>query len=195
MSDSAKLSDMFRGGTMTRTTDVAPVRPHAASSSVVNLPDIHASRTAAIRLLIVDGRPLVRWALSRMTEDAADLHTVGEVTTAAEAIDVVYALKPDAVTIDCSLPDGQGWQLARDLRDRYGDLGIVLMTAEGSDDLLFRGTRQRRLGVPVEGRFRQRGAQRNPSRGRCCIVLQRFGPSPGVAPTAPDVGSAGAEPP
>jgi DNA-binding NarL/FixJ family response regulator len=40
------------------------------------------------------------------------------------------------VVIDCSLNDG--WRLARDLRDRYQELGIVILTAGNSDDLLFR---------------------------------------------------------
>lgn len=63
---------------------------------------------------------------------------VGEADTAARALDLVYSLKPDVVTIDCSLPDNQGWRLARDLRDRYDGLGIVIVTANESDDLLFR---------------------------------------------------------
>ena len=130
---------MFHGGTMKGITVIEPARLDAPPAfSLVNVPDTPAVPTAKIRLVVIDGRPLVRWALSHIAHDAADLHAVGEVTTAAEAIDVVYALKPDAVTIDCSLPDGQGWQLARDLRDRYPELGIVLLIAEGSDDLLFR---------------------------------------------------------
>ena len=63
---------------------------------------------------------------------------VGETDTAVDALNLVFSLKPDVVTIDCSMADGQGWRLARELRDRYDDLGIVILTAEGSDDLLFR---------------------------------------------------------
>ncbi|MGI8417622.1 MAG: hypothetical protein ACR2P2_15760 [Nakamurella sp.] len=33
-------------------------------------------RTATIRLLIVDGHPLVRWALTHIAAAAPDLHTV-----------------------------------------------------------------------------------------------------------------------
>ena len=63
---------------------------------------------------------------------------VGETDTAVDALNLVFSLKPDVVTIDCSMPDGQGWRLARELRDRYDNLGIVILTADGSDDLLFR---------------------------------------------------------
>ena len=124
---------------MTSVTEVASPRRDEAASRLVHAPGGRSTPpTAEIRLVIIDGRPLVRWALSHISADAADLRTVGEVIAAADAIDVIYALKPDVVTIDCSLPDGAGWQLARDLRDRYEELGIVLLIAEGSDDLLFR---------------------------------------------------------
>jgi DNA-binding NarL/FixJ family response regulator len=40
--------------------------------------------------------------------------------------------------VDITLPDGDGFQLARQLRDRYTDLGIVVLTSRGEDDVLFR---------------------------------------------------------
>ena len=94
--------------------------------------------TAMIRLLIVDGHPLVRWALSHIATDVLDIQTVGEASTAADAISLALSVRPDVVTIDCSLPNGTGWQLARDLRDRYPEIGIVMLTSDGTDDLLFR---------------------------------------------------------
>ncbi|MFN2518337.1 MAG: response regulator [Jatrophihabitantaceae bacterium] len=123
---------------MTSAPAVVVRRRDAAAAAFLDTANADSQQSSTIRLVIIDGRPLVRWALSHIAADAPDLHTVGEVITASEAIDVVFALQPDAVTIDCSLPDGQGWQLARDLRDRYETLGIVLLIAEGSDDLLFR---------------------------------------------------------
>lgn len=97
-----------------------------------------AEATATIRVLIVDAHPLVRWALSRIADDSPDLQTVGEASTAAEAVDLALTANADVVTIDCSLPEGTGWQLARDLRDRFSGIGIVMLTPAGSDDLLFR---------------------------------------------------------
>lgn len=94
--------------------------------------------TAQIRLIVVDAHPLVRWALQRIAADQPDLLMVGEAADAVDAINLAYALQPDVVTIDCTLPDGQGWTLATDLRDRYPAMGIVILTADGSDEFLFR---------------------------------------------------------
>jgi DNA-binding NarL/FixJ family response regulator len=92
----------------------------------------------AIRLLIVDAHPLVRWALTHIADATPDLKTIGEAESAAEAMNMVFGLSPDVVTIDCSLPDGRGWQLADELREKYPTLGIVILTANESDDMLFR---------------------------------------------------------
>jgi DNA-binding NarL/FixJ family response regulator len=109
-----------------------------SSLSADHLSSAQDQQSGHIRLLVVDQHPLVRWALSHIADDQPDLVTVAEAADAADAFNLASALSPDVVTIDCSLPDGQGWKLARDLRDRHRDLGIVILTAEGSDDLLFR---------------------------------------------------------
>jgi DNA-binding NarL/FixJ family response regulator len=58
--------------------------------------------------------------------------------SAADAQRVLEAARPDVVTVEVNLPDGDGLRLARELRDRYADLGIVILAAQGQDDVLFR---------------------------------------------------------
>ena len=93
---------------------------------------------ATIRVLVVDGHPVTRWGLGRVTNDQADMRPVGEAGSAAEALALAVTLVPDVVTIEISLPDRDGLTLAGELRDRYPDLGIVILTANGEDDVLFR---------------------------------------------------------
>jgi DNA-binding NarL/FixJ family response regulator len=92
----------------------------------------------AARLLFVDSHPVTRLGLALMVNGQPDLTTVGEAGTAAEAIGLVATLQPDVVTIGLSLPDRHGLELAADLRDRFEGLGIVIFTARGEDDVLFR---------------------------------------------------------
>lgn len=51
---------------------------------------------------------------------------------------MVATVQPDVVTVEATLPDGDGLRLAREFRDRYADLGIVLLTGQQEDDVLFR---------------------------------------------------------
>jgi DNA-binding NarL/FixJ family response regulator len=94
--------------------------------------------TARIRVVVVDEHPLVRWALMQIAADQPDLHVVGDAANATDAINQAFAFKPDVVTVDCSQPNGGGWQLTSDLRKRYPDLGIVILTSSSSDEELFR---------------------------------------------------------
>ncbi len=122
---------------MSRILEVTTARPRGAAPTPAKI--VHSSaRTTPIRLLIVDGHPLVRWALSHIAFDAPDLHKVGEVSNAVDAMNLARAMSADVVTIDCALPDGTGWPLARDLRNRHPDLGIVMLTSSDSDNLVFR---------------------------------------------------------
>lgn len=91
-----------------------------------------------IRLAIVDGHTLTRYGLRQLVTQHADIELVGECGSAAEAPELVSQAYPDVVTLDTALPDGDGMRLARDFRDRHADLGIVMLTSRGEDDLLFR---------------------------------------------------------
>jgi DNA-binding NarL/FixJ family response regulator len=95
-----------------------------------------ANDNFGVRVVIAGEHPLLSWALRRMIDETPDLRAVAEATSADAALNQVFGLKPDVIVVDCSMPDG--WKLARDLRDRHDSLGIVILTAAGSDDLLFR---------------------------------------------------------
>jgi DNA-binding NarL/FixJ family response regulator len=92
----------------------------------------------SIRLAIVDGHTLTRYGLRQLVAQHADIDVVAECGTAAEAPDLIANAFPNVVTMDATLPDGDGMQLARDLRDRDAGLGIVMLTSRGEDDVLFR---------------------------------------------------------
>jgi DNA-binding NarL/FixJ family response regulator len=92
----------------------------------------------SIRLAIVDGHTLTRYGLRELVAQHPDIEIVAECGSAADAPRVIGAVRPDVVTVDVSLPDDDGLQLAREFRDRYADLGIVILTSQGEDDILFR---------------------------------------------------------
>lgn len=92
----------------------------------------------AIRVVIVDGHTLTRLGLTTLAAAHPDLEVVAEASTAAEVPGIIAATAPHVVTLDVSLPDQDGLRLARELRDRHPALGIVVLTSQGEDDILFR---------------------------------------------------------
>jgi DNA-binding NarL/FixJ family response regulator len=91
-----------------------------------------------IRIVVVDGHTLTRYGFRELVAQQPDMEIVAECGRAAEAPEVLAAVRPDVVTVDVSLPDADGLQLARELRDHYPELGIVILTSKDQDDVLFR---------------------------------------------------------
>lgn len=91
-----------------------------------------------IQLAIIEGHTLIRYGLRELVAQHPDIEIVAECQSAAEARSMVAAARPDVVTVAISLPDGDGLQLAREFRDRYADLGVVILTSQDEDDALFR---------------------------------------------------------
>jgi len=91
-----------------------------------------------ITVVVIDGHTLTRYGLIGLVGADADITIVGECALAADAPALVGSARPDVVVLDVSLPDADGFQLARELRDRHPELGIVVLTAQAEDDVLFR---------------------------------------------------------
>ena len=91
-----------------------------------------------IRLAIVDGHTLTRFGLRELIARHSDIEIVAECTSAVDAPRMIASAQPDVVTVEVSLPDGDGLRLAREFRDRNMGLGIVVLTLQREDDVLFR---------------------------------------------------------
>ncbi len=88
------------------------------------------------RVLVVDNHPVTRWGISRLLDEQPDLEVVGEAGSAQEAVKLAAVLLPDVVTIGLTESAGHGLPLARELRNRFDDLGVVILSATDDDDVL-----------------------------------------------------------
>jgi DNA-binding NarL/FixJ family response regulator len=88
------------------------------------------------RVLVVESHPVTRWGLSRLIDEQDDLTVVGQVGSAHETVRFAAVLQPDVVTIGLSQADGHGLPLTRELRNRFEDLGVVVLAGTDDDVLL-----------------------------------------------------------
>lgn len=86
---------------------------------------------------MIDSHTLTRFGLFVLFARQPDLKFVEDASNAADGLRLVAAHRPDVVTVDVTLPDGAGLELARELRNRYPDLGIVVLSSARDDDVLF----------------------------------------------------------
>ena len=91
-----------------------------------------------IRIVVVDGHTLTRYGLLGLVSSEPGMTIVGETGLGSEAAATVADADADVVVFDIALSDADGLSIARELRDRYAGLGIVVLTSNGEDDLLFR---------------------------------------------------------
>jgi len=81
------------------------------------------------KILLVDDEPATLIGLTRYLSKAG--YTVEEASCLAEAQEAITSHRFHAVILDLILPDGNGIELIRDLRETYPDTAIVVITGAG----------------------------------------------------------------
>jgi DNA-binding NtrC family response regulator len=81
-------------------------------------------------VLIVDDEPSICWGFRELLTD--DGHEVSVASSAEEALDIAAGTMPDAVILDVRLPGRDGLSAIKDLRQKIGDVPIIVVTAFGN---------------------------------------------------------------
>ena len=83
-----------------------------------------------VRVLVVDDEPQIVRGLKVVLGNAG--YRVEEAATKQEALDAVSSRPPDAIVLDLILPDGDGVDVATDIR-RWSQVPIVVLSAVGDE--------------------------------------------------------------
>lgn len=86
-------------------------------------------RTHTITLLIVDDHPFIRDGLATILALEDDMRVVGQCATGREAILLTRKLQPAIVILDINLPDVNGLQVLRAIKEHARDTAVLMLTA------------------------------------------------------------------
>ncbi len=101
----------------------------------------------SIRVLIVDDHKMFRQGLISLIRTHSELaEVVGEAATAAEAISMTERLQPDVVLMDIYLPNGDGLQATREIKRRFPQVAVVILTSSDRNDHLLEAVRSEASG-------------------------------------------------
>ena len=93
--------------------------------------------SARWRLLIVDDHEVVRLGLRTLLSHYPHLHVVGEAGSADEAVIEVERWRPDVVVMDVRLPGRSGVEACREIRRRFPETQVIMLTSYEEDEALF----------------------------------------------------------
>ena len=90
-----------------------------------------------IRVLLVDDHAMLRAGLKALLE-AAGISVVGEAGDGRAALQRAVELKPDVVVMDISMPDMNGIEAARLLREKCPATRVVMLSMHSSSEHVYR---------------------------------------------------------
>ncbi len=90
--------------------------------------------TAAHTLLLVDDHPMMRRGLRQLLELEDDLQVIGEANNGIEALEMVRELRPELILLDNNMPELNGVQTLKRLREQNFPGKVLLFTVSDDED-------------------------------------------------------------
>jgi len=90
-----------------------------------------------IRILVVEGHPVVRAGICAILRAEPDFVVAGEFKDARSAIEAAQICSPDIVVMELHFPDKSGMEMIRTLREGNLELRVVVLTTRAGDEEIY----------------------------------------------------------
>jgi two-component system, NarL family, response regulator LiaR len=106
----------------------------------------------AIRILIADDHPVVRDGLAAIIDTQPDFEVVGGAANGKEAVEMAVSLLPDVVLLDLEMPELDGVEALRQMRETCGDqVRVIVFTAFDTDERILDAVQAGAKGYLLKG--------------------------------------------
>lgn len=89
-----------------------------------------------IRVLVVDDHAILREGIRSLLERYDDITVVGEAGNGTEALAQVEALRPDIVLMDLAMPEMNGLEATRCLRQSHPEVKVLILTQHDNQEYI-----------------------------------------------------------
>lgn len=91
-------------------------------------------RSLRLRVVLADDHTIVREGLAALLGQNPDIEVIATASTGSEAVRAARTLAPDVLVTDISMPDLNGIEAARAIRERDGRVAIVVLSMHSSSE-------------------------------------------------------------
>ena len=89
----------------------------------------------SISVLIVDDHAIVREGLRTLLSEEDDVTVLGEASNGAQALELAEEKRPNVVLMDLILPEMDGIEVTRQLKERCPDSRVIVLTSTFGEDM------------------------------------------------------------
>lgn len=93
--------------------------------------------TRPVRVIVADDHEVVRQGLLYVLDAEPGITVVAEAGSGREAAELASVHRPDVVLMDVRMPDGNGVEACREIRQRDGSVHVVMLTAFPDEEATF----------------------------------------------------------
>ncbi len=103
-----------------------------------------------VQLMIVDDHTVLRQGLKLLFDGTPDLRVAGEASSGAEALALLAASPVDIAIVDLSMPEMNGIEVTQQIRTRWPETQVVVLSMHGSAEFVHRALRAGALGYVLK---------------------------------------------
>src|SRR5258708_13591137 len=96
---------------------------------------------SSIRVLLADDHAIVRNGVAQILNEERGISVVAEAADGPEAVELFARIRPDVALVDLRMPTLEGVQVVEQIRERFPDAAIVILTTYDTDNDIERALR------------------------------------------------------
>jgi len=103
-----------------------------------------------IRVFVADDHAIVRKGIAAVLEIVPDIDVVGEAENGRDAVFRVEQFQPDVILMDLVMPDMDGIEAIRRIKDQRPEARILVLTTFAGEDMIFPAIKAGALGYHLK---------------------------------------------
>ena len=92
---------------------------------------------AKIKILLAEDHIVVREGTRELIQREPDMEVIGEADDGIQAVQMTGKLKPDVVIMDIAMPNLNGIEATKQIKEKYPNTAILILTAYDDDQYVF----------------------------------------------------------